>query len=32
MARIELVNLAHSYKAHPTSPSDYALLLSLIHI
>jgi glycerol transport system ATP-binding protein len=26
MARIELVNLAHSYKAHPTSPSDYALL------
>jgi glycerol transport system ATP-binding protein len=25
MARIELVNLAHSYKAHPNQPSDYAL-------
>jgi glycerol transport system ATP-binding protein len=25
MARIELQNLAHSYKAHPTKPSDYAL-------
>lgn len=26
MARIELVNLAHSYKANPSKPSDYALL------
>ena len=26
MARIELVNLAHAYKANPSQPSDYALL------
>ena len=25
MARIELAGLAHSYKANPTEPSDYAL-------
>ena len=25
MARIELAGLAHSYKANPSEPSDYAL-------
>jgi len=25
MARIELAGIAHSYKANPTQPSDYAL-------